>query len=60
MSELRPYPHALGDRVVLDGVVRTVTARPGPYSVQLDHYLTASVSVVEPENKVQQMGLQPG
>jgi hypothetical protein len=65
MSELRPYPHAAGDRVWLDGVLRTVTGLPGPYSVQLDGRLTASVSLLRAEsdgaeNKVQQVGLQAG
>lgn len=44
MTAPRAYPHAVGDRVTLDGVTRTVTARPGPYSVTLDGYLTASTT----------------
>jgi len=46
---LKEYPHAIGDRVWLDGKLRKVTARPGPYSVTLDGRLTASITSVKAE-----------
>lgn len=48
---MKEYPHAVGDRVWLDGVLWSVTARPGPYSVTLDGCLTASVTMVKAEGE---------